>query len=553
MTDGHGTELIPVADTPVPPGSPEWLESTLNVTPGRDPLGFQTITTDRIIPRLVPGVLALSRRARYLSFYAFLMAYYRDQQMAPSNNGLSEFMKRREFELSLAIQLCPNGCGSQPVSSVGRERAGPLVNRGLSLFPRGESVQSYLGGYGLYYRSPMVDLGLVAPRGTPFSETEGATTKVDVLWPGDQRAAALAAAFDEATRDTEYRSRYFSGTQEIPKDVLIEYSTRACLCRLPEHLAEREALRAALLEPSERQPLADVTRRREAFAFLLWLADRDERVVRYDGPFRAGIWDTHERGDTTGSVTLRTTGARWAALIAKEFAQEAISSIWQGVCRAGLNAMAAAGPIASDDLDTRLLAPLIVPTTLKPFDTSIIVDGSTSTLQLASEIHEAVADHSLEATRAWAVGDGSALAGLGLLLAVEGRVRALGAPPPGWNEVAMQGGERQPGLAQFTAWLAEHLKGEPTVHDTMAWLIRAIIIWPHEAIAYSKLPELTFRFRWESGRLRFFDLRPERFGLTDIRRDPLGRLAADVGLLTWTVEGAVPTEIGQNFAEQVLA
>src|SRR6187200_418092 len=109
------TDPIVVTPTPLTPGVPEWLESTLHVTAGRDPLGFQTITTDRIIPRLVPGVLALSRRARYLSFYAFLMAHYRDQQMAPSNNGLSEFMKRREFELSLAIQLCPNGCGHQPV------------------------------------------------------------------------------------------------------------------------------------------------------------------------------------------------------------------------------------------------------------------------------------------------------------------------------------------------------------------------------------------------------------------------------------------------------
>ena len=117
----------------------------------------------------------------------------------------------------------------------------------------------------------------------------------------------------------------------------------------------------------------------------------------------------------------------------------------------------------------------------------------------------------------------------------------------------MQGGERQPGLAQLTTWLAEHLKTNPTVHDTMAWLVRAIVLWPHEAIAYSKLPELTFRFRWESGRLRFYDLRPERFGLTDIRRDPLGRLAADVGLLDWTPDGGVPTEIGRAFTAEVLA
>lgn len=552
MTDRQGNELGLVANEASPIGAPEWLESTLNVTPGRDPLGFQTITTDRIIPRLVPGVLALSRRARYLSFYAFLMAHYRDQQMAPSNNGLSEFMKRREFELSLAIQLCPNGCGHQPVSSVGRERAGPLVNRGLATFPRGESVQSYLGGYGLYYRSPMVDLGLVAPRGTPFTDTEGATTKVDVLWPGDERGAALAAAFDDATKDTAYRAHYFSGAQEIPRDVLVEYSTRACLCRLPEHPAERDALRTALLEPSTRQPPADVTRRREAFAFLLWLAEHDERVVRYDGPFRAAIWDAHERGETATSVTLRTTGARWAALIAKEFGQEAISSIWQGVCRAGLTAMAA-GPIASNELDARLIAPLIAPVTLTPFGRPVAVDGTTDTPQFASQMLDAASTHSLEAARAWAVGDGSALAGLGLLLLLEGRLRALGTPPPGWNEVAMQGGERQPGLAQLTTWIAEHLKTNPTIHDTMAWLVRAIVLWPHEAIAYSKLPELTFRFRWESGRLRFYDLRPERFGLTDIRRDPLGRLAADLGLLDWTPDGGVPTEIGRTFAAEVLA
>ena len=260
MTDGQGSELGPVADEALPVGRPEWLESTLNVTPGRDPLGFQTITTDRIIPRLVPGVLALSRRARYLSFYAFLMAHYRDQQMAPSNNGLSEFMKRREFELSLAIQLCPNGCGHQPVSSVGRERAGPLVNRGLTSFPRGESVQSYLGGYGLYYRSPMVDLGFVAPRGTPFGDTEGATTKVDVLWPDDERGAALAATFDEATADTDYRARYFSGAQEIPREVLVEYSTRACLCRLPEHPAERRCAAHARCSSHRRASLRPTSR-----------------------------------------------------------------------------------------------------------------------------------------------------------------------------------------------------------------------------------------------------------------------------------------------------
>jgi hypothetical protein len=39
------------------PGAPHWIQPALNVTPGRDPLGLQTITLDRIMPRLLPGIL----------------------------------------------------------------------------------------------------------------------------------------------------------------------------------------------------------------------------------------------------------------------------------------------------------------------------------------------------------------------------------------------------------------------------------------------------------------------------------------------------------------
>jgi hypothetical protein len=43
---------------------PNWIQPSINVTPGRDPLGLQTITLDRIMPRLLPGILVLSQRQR---------------------------------------------------------------------------------------------------------------------------------------------------------------------------------------------------------------------------------------------------------------------------------------------------------------------------------------------------------------------------------------------------------------------------------------------------------------------------------------------------------
>ena len=51
----------------------EWIIPALTIKRDRDPLGLQTITLDRIMPALLPGVLALSERARYLTIYPFLL------------------------------------------------------------------------------------------------------------------------------------------------------------------------------------------------------------------------------------------------------------------------------------------------------------------------------------------------------------------------------------------------------------------------------------------------------------------------------------------------
>jgi hypothetical protein len=52
----------------------------------------------------------------------------------------------------------------------------------------------------------------------------------------------------------------------------------------------------------------------------------------------------------------------------------------------------------------------------------------------------------------------------------------------------------------------------------------------HERIAYSKLPEFTFRFRWREGLLRFYDVGVGRFPLAAIRHQLLGSLTRDLGL-----------------------
>ena len=70
--DGMTLVTVEVGEEPLV----EWVTPSLTVKRGRDPLGMQTITLDRIMPMLLPGVLALSERARYLAIYPFLLSLY---------------------------------------------------------------------------------------------------------------------------------------------------------------------------------------------------------------------------------------------------------------------------------------------------------------------------------------------------------------------------------------------------------------------------------------------------------------------------------------------
>jgi hypothetical protein len=51
--------MLETAPEPIA-GVPEWIEHSFTFKKGADPLGFQTVTTDRVIGRLLPGILALS-------------------------------------------------------------------------------------------------------------------------------------------------------------------------------------------------------------------------------------------------------------------------------------------------------------------------------------------------------------------------------------------------------------------------------------------------------------------------------------------------------------
>lgn len=531
----------------------EWLEPSLHDTAGQDPLGLNTITLDRILPRLLPGVLQLSQRARYFSIYPWLLWQFSERRRAPTREALDDFIRRREYELCLAMKLCTH---CDVASAIGALSAGPRVNAAEDPFGRGYSIETKMGGFGLYYRSPLVELGAVAAAGTPMGPDE-LPTPIEVL-RRTPLALELAESFHEAIAETEYFRSYERTEAPIPRTVLEELANSVCLCRLeqPERRRERDAIRRLLLEPAEETAAAACDARRRAFAHFLSLLDDNGRITTDVGEFWRGAIARFE-SEPNGEVPRVETAASWGALAMKECAQEAVCSIWTDFCRGGLRHQGHEGlsPAGLRELTDELADGA----GLALGEAQLSFSAATPAASIRLAALEAAAEMDWEDVRAWVVEADSAAAGLVALLVFAARLPGAEDVHPAWGAVARQRSERQHGLLGIVRLLERRLGADPSVGDLLAWVVQHLLVGPHEAIAYSKLPKATFRFLWEeSGRLRFFTpgesggLR--RFEPSDDRRGAMASLSQDLGY--WAgAEDSEPTlsDDGRAFVAEVLA
>jgi hypothetical protein len=510
----------------LPPPTPrlcEWIEPGLREIAGQDPLGLQTITTDRILPALLPGVLALSRRARYLSIYAFLLRRYEQSAGQADNAGLDLFVRGREFELSVAANLCPNPeCVASGAS--GNLLARPLVASAPDAYERTLSIKTPLGGFGLYYRSPMEELGLVIPAG--WATVDGEPTPIDLLTP-TARAQDLADGFESAVADTRWYREWMHGVDPIPAEVLQELAARACLCRLREFPAERAAIRTALLQAPSPERAQPTEQRRRAFALALDGISRQPDVARSDVAFRRDVVSGFEANPAASSPRGEAQ-AQWGAMAMRECTQDAIASIWHHFCRAGLAEQPFEG-FTPAELNQFIDHSLMGSGTVRLGTSEVTATVDTPVETWVRDLEAVAAGADWEQVRQAAADADDALTGLAMLVVLCSRTPSPETAGPAWTLVADVDGEHQPGLRRLADIVTRQLAAGPTVGELLRWVVRTFVITVHETVATSKLPVSTFRFFWEHGRLRFVDNGVWRFDTSGLRRDALATIAFDVG------------------------
>ena len=518
-----------------------WIERALREIPGQDPLGLQTITTDRILPALLPGVLALSRRARYLSIYAFLVRRYSVKAGRADNQGLDGFIRQREFELGVAINLCTR-CDAD--GAIGNRIVRPLVATRPATYARQLSIRTVLGGYGLYYKSPMEELEIIVPAGRAIVGDR--PNPVDVLRK-TERAAALADAFEEAIADTAWYESWLHGVDPIPAEVLEELAEAACLCRLADHQDERDAIRDLLLTSDAPERAEPTEQRRRAFALLLESVAAAPDAARADSVFREEVL----RAFTVPSRGARAEArSQWTAVVMRECLQDAFSTLWFLFCRAGLTVQQFDG-LSRDELDALIRGPLFGTGDVTIGNTRVSVGRDQRSSDWRSAISAAAATMTWEELREAAATAGDALTALAVIIELSRRTLEVPQTDRAWNEVARVDGANQPGLLRSAETVERLLGDDPSVGDLLVRVTNTFIVGVHETVAMSKLPDSTFRFSWEHGRLRFVDNGVWRFEPSGLRRDALATLSHDVGWLTYIKELPTLTADGRSTIEAV--
>ena len=201
---------------------PYWTERMYRPGGGQDHLGLGSVVTERILPRLSPGINVQTVRPRYWSFYAFVLSEFWSRDLPRTRASLREWYRPLECIYSIACRLCDHEeHRGSPVGSRGVDAL--LVKEPTGFDPKYHYIDSPLGGYGLYYGTAMQSLGLVVLADRKIG------LPVDTVTPAGQ---IVAEAFRSEIAETRYFREWIDRHDDpVPRDVVEEYAERACLCR----------------------------------------------------------------------------------------------------------------------------------------------------------------------------------------------------------------------------------------------------------------------------------------------------------------------------------
>jgi hypothetical protein len=497
---------------------PAWAARAYAPAGGQDHLGLGSVSSDRILPMLAPGINVLTIHPRYWSVYAWILDDFWAHDLPRTRASFVQFYRPREALFAFACQLCDAAEHSSVTGNiVGSRRTAGEAQTATEFEPGYDYIKEALGGFGLYYRSAMETTGLVEradpTAGLPYDTVTSA-------------GKALAAAYRSEVADTQLVRTFLASptvTGPVPRTVLEEFARRGCLCQL------RKAKEADL--PLLRDLFTHVGdptgARRGTLRYLLDLCTTTNEDGLNQDRFRQLIYfrslDDKTYVPQAGTAEI---ARRWRLYQAREYFGFALNRLWAWFARRGLDWSSdglALVPLTDvwnslrDELNTSYMPAGREVTGTKFTADTLVADlvtwlmgrvDVTGDLNAVWPRDGAVDEHELFRWCSNASDDADTLvAMMSILLLVYQRIgtpaRLLAAGSD--MDIVREGGALRIGMARFFAALQRELKKNPTLIDLLTWIYSSWIIPQHERVAAAKLVNGdTFRFRRVGTAVQFF-------------------------------------------------
>ena len=521
---------------------PQWIAKMYAGKTGRDHLGLGSVSSDQILPSLSPGINVLTFHPRYHSFYIFLLYEFWQRDIVRNRSNWIAFYRPREFVFSAGAFQCDQESHGEMRNVVGGQKTGSADIQAKEVFDTSfHYIDSPLGGYGLYYRTVMAEMGLILPGGP------GLPAPVDVPTPDFGEKVALA--FREAIKDTTYYQKFFKENKaEIPLDIVKEYIREACLCRLKTPEAPDHTLLLELF--TEKGKLQDAQARRETFRLFLDLAKQTDGTPLDDDLFRQLIY--FQSGDAGLSymptASVMSTYIRWRLYQAREYYAYALNALWGYLSAWGIAVRGETQSISLDEFWQHLEKSLDFTAFAQHLGLDVpglsFNSGARDLLAWVSTVgiagtndlekgyqKNSLNEHSLyELIGNQKVWQGVELTAMfTLLLLVAERFNDPGIRlRPEW-EISKMGANGRLSVDRFLRELYGSIEGGATIGEIIKWIYRTYIITQHQIVSSSKLPDNTFRFRLDGKQLRFYNL-PNPLSFMNSRFDAISTTIYELGL-----------------------
>jgi hypothetical protein len=432
---------------------------------------------------------------------------------------------------------------------IGKElQGGPAA-----IAPTAYYLKNSLGGYPIY-ASAISQLGLtLLGRDTAQFQCDAPT----------EAGRNLGLAVREWVSSTRYYQTYFNDVEtSVPVAVIAEYAELICLCRLtdgPDH----PLVQQAFLHGGE---AAEADIRRMSLRFVCDLSDQTAAQTVSQWNFRQLVYyrsDDKGRSYQPSQPDLVPVARRWRLYQHREFVAWAYNRWLQQVSLRGLSMDGDRVPVqlskvvaSVDDADFASLAsalgiddPHI--TASQPLHSLLawvrtagrVAGDLDDRWDLTAPLSEArLVDHLWNLEQ---FGDDVTAAILALLA-----LSAVRLWPREYEiryakdwALVRAGGTHRLSVQRLLNDMRDHARRNSSIGDTGRWFLEYYIIRQHHRVALGKLPDDTFRLRFDAGRVRFVD-EPVAVEMNDPRYRALSISATELG---WTQ----PLDAPQHYLSEV--